>query len=149
MNVDLPFDDTGNTTRNTTTGLTINQMFNLSKNTLMEFKGLTELEFDFIYELSASDFTFECGKEDGIGGYVSSNEMPYYDHSGEGFDMKRVRGVMSSLIQKGYIRVDDASFVEFGSSSVTKDTWVVVTDMEITEAIWDLWNFHLSKTEVV
>lgn len=123
----------------TTTGLTIKQMFNLSKNTLMEFKGLTELEFEFIYELSASDFAFECGKEDGIGGYVNSNE---------GFDMSRVRGVMSSLIQKGYIRVDDASFVEFGSSSVTKDTWVVVTDMEITEAIYNLWYSHLSQTEV-
>jgi hypothetical protein len=117
----------------------IKQMFNLTKNTLMEFKGLTELEFEFIYELSASDFAFECGKEDGIGGYVNSNE---------GFDMRRVRGVMSSLVQKGYIRVDDMSFIEFGSSSVTKDTWVVVTDMEITETIYALWYPETTLTEV-
>lgn len=117
----------------------IKQMFNLTKNTLMEFKGLTELEFEFIYELSASDFAFECGKEDGIGGYVNSNE---------GFDMRRVRGVMSSLVQKGYIRVDDMSFIEFGSSSVTKDTWVVVTDMEITETIYALWYPETTVTEV-
>ena len=104
--------------------------FTETKNYLMDFKGLTELEFEFIYELSASDFAFECGKEDGIGGYVNS---------GEGFDMNRVRGVMSSLVQKGYIRVDDMSFIEFGTTRVTKETWTVVTDEDISDAIYHLW----------
>ena len=107
------------------------QITNLTKNVLMEFKGLTELEFQFIYDLSCSDFAFECGVQDGIGGYVNSNE---------GFDMSRVRGVMSSLIQKGYIQVDDAIFGE---------TWVVVTDMEITEAIFAMWYPSLITLETI
>ena len=104
--------------------------FTETKNYLMESKGLTELEFQFISDLSCSDFAFECGKEDGIVGYVNS---------GEGYNMNRVRGVMSSLVQKGYIRVDDMSFIEFGSTRVTKDTWAAVTDKDISNAIYHMW----------
>jgi hypothetical protein len=103
---------------------------NATKEHLMETKNITALEFAFISDLSCSDFAFECGIEKGIVGYVNS---------GEGFDMNRVRGVMSSLVQKGYVEVDDASFIEFGSTRVTRDTWAMVTDKEINNAIYEMW----------
>tara|TARA_R100001086_G_scaffold223499_1_gene141222 strand:- start:272 stop:628 length:357 start_codon:yes stop_codon:yes gene_type:complete len=98
-----------------------NQRMNLTKGVLMESKGITALEFQFISDLSCSDFAFEYGREDGIGGYVNS---------GEGFDMIRVRGVMSTLMQKGYVRVDDMGI---------DGAWAVVTDSDISDAIYYMW----------
>ena len=100
-----------------------------TKNALIAEKNLTPLEFQFIHDLSCSDFAFECGREDGIGGYVSAEE---------GYDMSRVRGVMSSLIKKGYLNIDDASFIAIGEGPI-KMTWACVTDQDITDAIYYMW----------
>ena len=52
--------------------------------------------------------------------------------------MSRVRGVMSSLIQKGYLDIQDASFIAMGEGPI-KMTWACVTDQDITDAIYYMW----------
>jgi hypothetical protein len=45
---------------------------------------------------------------------------------------------MSSLIQKRYLDVEDASFIAIGEGPI-KMTWACVTDQDITDAIYYMW----------
>ncbi|MAC32978.1 MAG: hypothetical protein CME38_05150 [Haliea sp.] len=93
-------------------------------NEIMEQCNITPLEMDFIRLLGCSDFAYEY-EDSGICGYVNAQE---------GFDMKRVRGVMASLVNKEIIEVDNS-----GNDMGGYNTWVVVTNMYIVTTLGTFW----------
>lgn len=88
-------------------------------NEIMVQCSITRLELDFIRHLACSDFAYEYA-DSGICGYVNSEE---------GFDMKRVRGVMASLVNKGIIEIDNGY----------NNTWVLVNNMYIVKTLGSFW----------
>ena len=98
---------------------------------------VTELEMQFMKDLACSDFSFECCR----GGYETDDDMMYdgirgYVCSSEGFNMRVVRGVMSSLVQKDIIAVD----VEVNQWTPGHDeytTWVSVKSVSVTKRIYE------------
>ena len=87
---------------------------------------VTKMELDFIEHLACSDFTAENWNE-GIRGYVCQSE---------GYDMKRTRGVMSSLVQKDIIFVE-AEVNQWTPGHDEYTTWVGVKCPKITKMVYE------------
>ena len=87
---------------------------------------VTKMEYDFIEHVACSDFTSE-NWNDGIRGYVCESE---------GFDMKRARGVMSSLVQKDIIFVD-AEVNQWTPGDNEYRSWVAVKCPKITKMVYE------------
>tara|TARA_Y100001972_G_scaffold85485_1_gene104601 strand:- start:2004 stop:2360 length:357 start_codon:yes stop_codon:yes gene_type:complete len=87
---------------------------------------VTKMEYAFIEHVACSDFTSENWNE-GIRGYVCESE---------GFDMKKARGVMSSLVQKGIIFVD-AEVNQWCPGDDEYRSWVAVKCPKITKMVYE------------
>ena len=126
----------------------IKEIERTTREILMEQKDITETEFDFIYQLAISDFSFETGRHGDICGYVSESE---------GFNMDIASEVMSSLVEKDLIAVSKtiSNWDNTGNwtTKVEYDTWVAVKKekfpksvviplgtMKISTAMYDLAN---------
>ena len=99
---------------------------------------VTKLEMQFMKDLACSDFSFECCR----GGYETDDDMMYdgirgYVCSTEGFNMKVIRGVMSSLEQKGIISIDSGQEEYYCGHSVESVAWVSVKSVSVTKRIYE------------
>ena len=72
---------------------------------------ITKKEHKFLTQISESDYS---GDGDGFSDYITDLD----------YDMKVVRGLMSSLIQKGVIYIEDGSYNAKGEPIV----WAAVQD---------------------